>query len=192
MGLGEPQTKADCMRGLQPGVPLGSCTSRKWGNCWDTWTLLGWIQVSLPLSMSLCPATHSSRMIGDSKVSYILRNSCINYPQILRKHFRKKRIIKDSVRKDWRHVRGLFRYCENNLPQAFREQTPHGSCDVIRDALMTLPLPQLPYGSVYTIASYIKCPPEKHLSESHCSFWTRQWREWKLLSYCSVVRGYSS
>ena len=33
-------------------------------------------------------------------------------------------------------VRGLFRYCENNLPQAFREQTPHGSCDVIRDALV--------------------------------------------------------
>ena len=33
-------------------------------------------------------------------------------------------------------VRGFFRYCENNLPQAFREQTPHGSCDVIRDALV--------------------------------------------------------
>ena len=33
-------------------------------------------------------------------------------------------------------VRCLFRYCENNLPQAFREQTPHGSCDVIRDALV--------------------------------------------------------
>ena len=33
-------------------------------------------------------------------------------------------------------VRCLFRYRENNLPQAFREQTPHGSCDVIRDALV--------------------------------------------------------
>ena len=33
-------------------------------------------------------------------------------------------------------VRGLCRYCKYNLPQAFREQTPHGSCDVIRDALV--------------------------------------------------------
>ena len=33
-------------------------------------------------------------------------------------------------------VRGIFRYCKNNLPQVFREQTPHVSCDVIRDALV--------------------------------------------------------
>ena len=26
-------------------------------------------------------------------------------------------------------VRSLFRYCENNLPQAFREQTPNENCD---------------------------------------------------------------
>ena len=26
-------------------------------------------------------------------------------------------------------VRSLFRYCENNLPQAIREQTPHENCD---------------------------------------------------------------
>ena len=29
----------------------------RWGSCRDTWTLRGWIQVSPPLSMSLCPAS---------------------------------------------------------------------------------------------------------------------------------------
>ena len=41
----------------QPRVPLGSCTSRRWGRCRDTWTLRGWLQVSPPLLMSLCPAS---------------------------------------------------------------------------------------------------------------------------------------
>ena len=44
-------------RDLRPRIPWGSCTSRRWGSCRDTWTLRGWIQVSLPLSMSLCPAS---------------------------------------------------------------------------------------------------------------------------------------